>query len=540
MPTHLAIWGLLALAPLRAAPAAGQDTLRARVVHLLNRGTFGPRPGDVDRVLALGIERYLDQQLHPERLRDTAADRYVDRFEVFDRSPAELARLQQEAARSVAARQSDSGMAAPRPDPDDRPLRRYVGELQQAAVARAVLSERQLYEVLVDFWTNHFNVSLAKGLTRAFLPEYVERTIRPRALGRFEDLLVATAQSPAMLFYLDNAQSVAEGATPPAMRGGRAAGRQGGRFPQRNPAADSLRRLAEARMPRGINENYARELLELHTLGVDGGYTQDDVENVARIFTGWSINRGRGDFGFTFNDWAHDADPKTVLGVTYAPEGKKEGLALLAALAHHPSTMRHVSAKLCARFVADAPPDGCVDAGVHAWERTDGDIREIVRAILQSPDFWAQRYRGTKTKTPLEFVASAVRAVGGAPDTTLALAQLVSRLGQPLYLQSAPTGYPEREEAWVSSSALLQRFNAAIALAAGRAPGVAHDGAALLPVTGHPDSLTAAANRLVLHGAAGPATLATIAREVAAVPDATTARALALGLVLGSPEFQRQ
>jgi uncharacterized protein (DUF1800 family) len=413
------------------------------------------------------------------------------------------------------------GPPTPDRDPARAATRRYAGELQQAAVARAALSDRQLYEVMVDFWTNHFNVFLAKGLERVLTPDYIERTIRPRALGRFEDLLAATARSPAMLFYLDNAQSVTPGARPPG------AGRRRPGEPPR-------------RTQQGINENYARELLELHTLGVDGGYTQQDVINVARVFTGWSIRRGPGGPEFTFNAWAHDRGSKLVLGREFHEGGEREGRDLLHFLAGHPSTMRHVSAKLCARFVSDDPPDGCIDVAVHAWERTDGDIREVVRAIVRSPEFWAPEHRAAKLKTPLEFVVSAVRAVGGRPDSTLALAQIVGRLGEPLYLQSAPTGYAEREDAWANAGALLQRFNTAVALAAGRLPGVEFDPDAVVPPSDDPETAIAAVNRAILEGAASHTTLDAIRHQVTGIDDPATVRTLVIGLALGSPEFQRR
>src|SRR5205814_10315783 len=222
---------------------------------------------------------------------------------------------------------------------------------------------------MVDFWTNHFNVYVAKGADRFLTPDYIEHTIRPHAMGRFEDLLIATAQSPAMLFYLDNWESVAPGASPPFPLSARRRGGQGVRT-----------------APKGINENYARELLELHTLGVDGGYSQRDVIEVARIFTGWSIAPPPRGGGFEFHDWAHDRGAKTVLGVAFpAGHGEDEALRLLTLLASSPATMHHVSRRLCARFVADDPPDGCVDAAVAAWQRTGGDIREVLRAILHSP-----------------------------------------------------------------------------------------------------------------------------------------------------------
>jgi uncharacterized protein (DUF1800 family) len=385
---------------------------------------------------------------------------------------------------------------------------------------------------MVDFWTNHFNVFFAKGADRYLLPSYIEGTIRPHALGHFADLLVATAQSPAMLFYLDNVQSVAPGARPPQLdRLARFAGR---------PRVDSLRERLEQRLPRGINENYARELLELHTLGVDGGYTQRDVQEVARMLTGWGMQRPGAGAGFEFHAWAHDTGEKTVLGTRF-PSGRQmdEGMALLRLLAGHHATMHHVSAKLCARFVADDPPDGCVDAAVDAWHESDGDIRAVLRAIFRSPDFWTPRALRAKVKTPLEFVVSAVRAVGAQPDTSLRLAQVVARLGQPLYLHSAPTGYPETQADWVNSGALLQRMNFAVGLAAGRAPGATVDLDALVP-TGETPALIAALNERLLAGAMSEQTRSVLSRELADIRDPAQRRAYAVGLVLGGPEFQRQ
>jgi uncharacterized protein (DUF1800 family) len=503
---------------------------------LLNRAAFGARPGDVDRVLTLGVDRWLEGQLDPDRIPDTTLNRYLASLDVMRRSPEDIGREVREALFQRRARQAQAARDSTRPmgpaNAAGSLLRRYPAQLQQAAVARAVLSERQLYEVLADFWINHFNVYMAKGNDLALMPAYVEETIRPRVLGKFEDLLVATAQSPAMLMYLDNAQSVADGAVPPALRRVGRAGRSAER-------RDSLRARLEERLPKDINENFARELLELHTLGVDGGYTQADVVEVARILTGWSVRRA-GDPRFVFNEWAHDRGDKVVLGRSFRANGRDEGLELLAFLARHPATRRHVSAKLCLRLVSDVPPEGCIDAGVHAWERSDGEIREVVRAILRSPEFWAPEARAAKMKTPLEFVASAVRAVGGRPDSTPALAALVGRLGQPLYLQAAPTGYAEREESWVNSGALLERFNVAMGLAAGRLPGVWYDVDRLVPLEYDPGRLADAVNAAVLAGTAGDATRSTMRRQLADIRDPAAARVFAIGLALGSPEFQRQ
>jgi len=556
------IFGAIAWGPAaaRSAPQVQQSPAdsveRARALHVLNRLTFGPRPGDVDRVVAMGVDRYIEQQLNPEKIRDDQVARHLARLKVLRTGPEDLARIYLEEQRARLERQRAAGpdsvadtrrMLPERQDVALSPARRLAGEFQQAAVVRATLSERQLYEVMADFWTNHFNVFLAKGADRFLMPEYIERTIRPNVLGRFEDLLVATAHSPAMLFYLDNVQSVTPGARPPQLerleRARRAMARgRPGRFPGRaDPRQlDSLKARIEQRIPQGLNENYARELLELHTLGVDGGYTQQDVINAARILTGWSMTPPPQGARFVFNDWAHDRGEKVVVGRFFpAGRGEEEGEELLRFLARHPSTMRHVSAKLCARFVADDPPDGCIDAGVHAWERTGGDIPEVLRAIFQSPEFWAPAYRGAKVKTPLEFVVSAVRAVGGEPDTTLALAQVVSRLGQPLYLQPPPTGYPETQDSWVNSGALLERLNIALGIAAGRAPGAVVDAQALIPAWTDSYELADFVNRRVLNGTASLNTLRVMREQTADLPP-DRARVVALGLALGSPEFQRQ
>jgi uncharacterized protein (DUF1800 family) len=293
-------------------------------------------------------------------------------------------------------------------------------------------------------------------------------------------------------------------------------------------------------MPRGINENYARELLELHTLGVDGGYTQHDVTEVARIFTGWSVERPARGAGFVFRDWAHDYGEKQVLGVRFRGEGKDEGIKLLKLLANNHATMHHVSAKLCARFVADEPPDGCVDAAVAAWQRTKGDMRAVLRAIFTSPDFWSPQAARAKVKTPFEFVVSAVRATRADLDNTPALAQVVARLGEPLYLQPAPTGYAENEAHWVNSGALLARMNAAVALAAGRLPGVTTDLDTVIPTTSDDNQLVDRVNDRLLGGTMSAHTKRVILEQLTDISDPTQARALAVGLALGGPDFQKQ
>jgi len=349
-----------------------------------------------------------------------------------------------------------------------------------------------------------------------------------------------------MMVYLDNAQSVAPGSRPPAPgqfararlffgpRGFRSRG-----FPTRFPPPAARQQLGQR--TNGLNENYARELMELHTLGVDGGYTQKDVTEVARVLTGWSVAPPPRGGGFEFHDWAHDGGAKTVMGMGFpAGHGEDEGIRLLKALAAHPSTMHFVSGKLCARFVSDTPPDGCIDDAVRAWKRSDGNISAVLHAIFHSPDFWAPGNVGNKVKTPLEFVVSAVRAVGGVADTTPRLAMAVGRLGEPLYQHVAPNGYGEHQEDWVNSGALLSRMNLAVALAANRLPGVTVDLNSVLPLSPDQPALVEAVNQLILGGKLSPQTRKVILEQLEGITDPAQARALAVGLALGGPEFQKQ
>jgi uncharacterized protein (DUF1800 family) len=522
-------------------PAA--DTPNA--VHLLNRLAFGPGPGDVARVQAMGIGAWLEEQLFPDRLPDSVERRSREAYALAFASPNELFRrypppnlqrlAEQRRQREMAGEMGPAGAVR---EPDtmmqaqlQRGYREMGGQIAMATLARHAASERQLLEVMTDFWFNHFNVFIGKNQARYVTADYVERAIRPHALGRFVELLKAVAQHPAMLIYLDNFQSVSPDARPPMRPGGR---RAAVRLPQ--PAPQN--------QPRGLNENYARELLELHTLGVDGGYTQADVQNVARILTGWGISgprRGGGGFEFEFHGWQHDVGEKTVLGVRFpAGHGMDEGLRLLEMLAAHPATARHLSHKLCERLVADQPPDGCVDAAVGAYARSGGEIREVLRAIVAAPDFWSPQARGGKVKSPLEFVVSALRATGARPDSGARLAQVLQQLGQPLFGQQVPTGYPERAEEWVNSGALLNRMNVAMGIASGRLPGLSVSLDELVPPTGDHEALVSRVNEVILAGTGNPATLRVIRQQVSDQTEPRLARNMAVGLALGSPDFQRQ
>jgi uncharacterized protein (DUF1800 family) len=522
----------------KVSPAA-LDSAR----HVLDRLAFGPVPGQAELIAREGVMKWIDRQLASSDVDDPALQPTLAKYRLLSTSSEDLLRqfvmVRQERRQEQRSR-PDSMMAPGQRRPpqsgEGQELRRLLGQLPQLVIVRAVGSDRQLGEVMADFWFNHFNVFAGKGLDRVYLPEYLERTIRPNALGRFRELLVATATSPAMMFYLDNAQSVAPGSQPPGV------GRR----------MMAQRQQVQARMPTGINENYARELLELHTLGVNGGYTQKDVTEAARILTGWSIappaaaraglRRAREpEAGFQYHEWAHDRGAKTVLGVEFpAGRSQDEGMRLLGMLADHPSTMHFVSAKLCARFINDVPPDGCMDDAVRAWKKSDGNIREVLRAIYQSPDFWAPVHRAAKVKTPLEFVVSAVRAVGGIPDSTPRLALAVGRLGQPLFQHVAPNGYGERQDDWVNSGALLNRMNFAMGLAAGRLPGVIVDLNRVLPASADHQALVASVDRVILNGRMSDKTRQVILEQTADLADPIMARAVAVGLAIGGPEFQRQ
>jgi uncharacterized protein (DUF1800 family) len=560
--TLLSIVGVIGVAGRMPGQAPMSPTDSAR--HVLDRLGYGGTPGEVEAVARTGVLKWVDRQLGYDDVADPALAPLEEQYEVTHASNLDMQQLL--AANRARVKQAQAGadsgqraqaLAALRQDQrgDRHSLQNMIAQLQSLTLARAVESDHQLDEVLTDFWTNHFNVYINKGVDRAYFADYLDHTIRPHALGKFEDLLLATAHSPAMLFYLDNAESVASGTDQNvaarrqalAARFGRNGGRRGvaraGVFPDdataavpaNNPAANP----AANRAPHGINENYARELMELHTLGVNGGYTQADVIAVARVLTGWSIDRRTA--GFIFRPATHDDGDKVVLGMTFpAGHGEDEGVRLLKYLANAPATMHHVSAELCARFVNDTPPDGCIDDAVRAWKNSGGDIRQVMRAIIDSPDFWAAANLHAKAKSPLEFVASAVRAVQGIPDSTPRLAQRVALLGEPLFQKQTPDGYGEREADWINSGALLARWNFAMQLASGRMPGVTVDLDRVVPVGDDHTQLVDAVNHAVLGGAMSDHTRGVILKELTDVTDPRAARALAVGMAIGSPEFQRR
>jgi uncharacterized protein (DUF1800 family) len=432
-----------------------------QIIHALNRLTFGPRPGDAQKVRAMGLDKWVDLQLHPERIDDRSLEKFVQRYNILNQDQNDLLREFNIAQRERRQTRREAGDSAMRPDRSDPALqqiavnrRRVMGELQSSRVARAVAGNRQLEEVMTDFWLNHFNIYAQKGPPEAYyLAEYEQDVVRPRALGKFRDLVEAVAKSPAMLFYLDNARSMADSSRPRLSRMRRDAAR---------PAA----------LGRGLNENYGRELLELHTLGVDGGYTQQDVINVARALTGWTIRPPATGGGFIFRPEMHDAGEKIVLGHKLkAGRGIEDGEDVLDIVARHPSTAKYVATKLARRFISDNPPQGVIDRAAQVFLKTDGDIRETLRTIITSNEFYSQQAFRAKVKSPFEVVVSAMRAMNAEPDSTPRTALMIAYLGQPIYGHQAPNGYPETGDAWMNTGAILNRINFGIAAAANRIPG---------------------------------------------------------------------
>ena len=680
----------LVLARKKPAPAKMPESQRA--LHALNRLTFGPRPGDVERVEAMGVDRWIEWQLHPNKIDDSALEARLaplrslqmdTRTMLLQFPPPQVikavaegklpmpsdARLRaiyeaqleqyrqrterkQQAAATQPAQRSEEQAVMTKPQDEQReqrqsaqvraasliqlpPDQRYqqilsmdpaerrilvsglppqqrwlllndltpeqretliamaspplvvMNELESAKLLRAAYSQRQLEEVMTDFWYNHFNVFVGKGADHYLVTAYERDVIRPHALGKFQDLLIATAKSPAMLFYLDNWMSVGPDSDfakhgPP----GRAQSRPirprahmgvgcgifgcgprigvgtsipvGGR-PQRHRNPQQQANVKRT----GLNENYARELMELHTLGVNGGYTQKDVTEVARVFTGWTLQRPDQGGGFEFNERMHEPGDKTVLGKKIKEHGEDEGIQVLKLLAHNPSTARFISTKLAQRFVSDDPPPALVDRMARTFLDSGGDIREVLRTMFQSPEFWSPQAYRAKVKTPLEFVASALRASDADVENPLPLLQVLNRMGMPLYGAQPPTGYSTKSETWVNSSALLNRMNFALALASGRLPGVRTDAQRLLSPAEGDGKQTAAAvqspqdprtalallENALLAGDVSRQTHDTILKQLndpqitgRVLDDAARPPNIALitALILGSPEFQRR
>jgi len=618
------------------APAIQRMDERERAIHALNRLTFGPRPGDVDRVLAMGVDKWIAQQLQPGKIDDSAVEarlapyrtlrmtawemvenfppeqvlravadgkmpmpkdpqlkavytagvarfndkqakknaKAVENADLLEMSPAddlsqEMKEKRQEArdhARSqaldlmeMAPESRTQNLAAMDADErrgfwralsqDDRdkltsdmtpqqkelllslenPVAVVNGELLQSKLLRATYSERQLQEVMTDFWFNHFNVFIGKGAERYLVTAYERDVIRPRALGKFSELLLATAKSPAMLWYLDNWQSV-------------------------GPNSQAATRAKNNGKPSpGLNENYAREVMELHTLGVNGGYTQKDVTELARVLTGWTLEEPRQGGGFVFREPRHEPGNKTVLGRVFHEDGRREGEAALEMLAHEPTTARFISTKLAQRFVSDTPPPALVDAMARTFLESDGDIKAVLSTMLGAPEFWDVKEYRAKVKTPLEFTVSALRATDAEITRTQSVNDALNRMGMPLYGAQPPTGYSMRAESWVNSGALLNRMNFALRLGTGKLAGVKLDAAKLAgngpKAETQPEEVQRALEQALLAGAVSAQTHETIAKQLSDPlvtgrklddPPKPVNQGAVAGLILGSPEFQRR
>jgi uncharacterized protein (DUF1800 family) len=643
------------------ASALTQMDRQKRALHALNRLTFGPRPEDVERVSAMGVDKWIDIQLHPGTIDDTALEARLAPFltlqmsttEIVENFPpnqlikqiadgkaslprdptqravyeTQLQRYEDKQAKKEVARtitvsdaqnasackdeacsvSADSSSAAADQDqmqreerrhamlktqelldlpadermkailqmsPEDRqalastvkgakadallegmnaqqqetmrafknPEQVVADELMQAKLLRAIYSERQLDEVMTDFWINHFNIFINKGADRYLLTGYERDAIRPHVLGKFEDLLVATAKSPAMMFYLDNWLSVGPDSE---IALGIAPHRHGDGFGPKK---------GKPKQASGLNENYGRELMELHTLSVNGGYSQKDVTEVAKVFTGWTLEPPKKGGGFRFEPRMHEPGDKIVLGHRIQENGENEGLEVLHLLAHEPKTAHFISQKLAMRFVSDNPPPALVDRMTETFLKKDGDMREVLRTMLKSPEFWSPDAYRAKVKTPLEFVVSSVRASGADVESARALVGALGNMGMMPYGMMPPTGYSMKADTWVNSSALLGRMNFALALAAGKIRGVKVDAVRLLAgstseaPSDAPQAL-AALEASLLSGDISRQTHDTISKQLEdpAIsqrrlddPQRPPNVAAIAGLILGSPEFQRR
>ena len=517
-----------------------------KILHILNRLGFGARPGDVEKVRAVGVQKYIEQQLNPASINDSEVAARLKDFEVLEMTTAEIfAKYPNPGAllrMLEGGRRNNASQNVQNPDQmsetDRRERQQKIRQLYQkydlrqpnqimfqqatSRVIRAVYSERQLEEAMVDFWLNHFNVYAGKAAVRWYIPSYERDVIRKNALGNFKDLVVGTAQHPAMLFYLDNFQSVSPKAQTVNARQNRQLQKiqQTGQIPPRMRENLKRRGFTDAqieqrlqqikqqgnnqkRNQRGINENYARELMELHTLGVDGGYTQKDIVEVARAFTGWTIADARGyrtaaanmiserenraldrlqkmagvpeevESGeFYFNERWHDADEKIVLGQKVKEGGIKDGYKVIDILVSHPSTAKFIARKLAVKFVSDNPSEALVSRVAQAFQKSNGDIKTTLRALFNDPEFFAPENYRAKIKTPFELMVSSLRALNADVKASPALLGLLQKMGEPLYGYQAPTGYPDTAEDWVNTGALLERMNFAVALSSNRIPQV--------------------------------------------------------------------
>jgi len=600
----VAIYAVLMPAGVLAAGGASDKkglTDDQKILHVLNRLGFGARPGDVEKVKAIGLQKYIEQQLNPSSIDDRSAEAKVKYLEIFNMTTAEvfakypnpgaLLRQLEGGRQAQAAKQQQA--QADKPAGNDqadqemteaqrrerqqklnalyreynlRPANQLMPQIAANRILRAAYSERQLQEVMVDFWQNHFNVFAGKAAVRWYIPSYERDVLRKNALGNFKDLLIGTAQHPAMLFYLDNFESVSPNSKGPGngqqaerLRELLASGRElpprmrerlkrqyGVNDAELDTRLDQMRKnppTAQKRPQRGINENYARELMELHTLGVDGGYTQNDIVEVAKAFTGWTIADPRGyrrsaaqmikgeenrrldrlqriagvpddiDSGeFYFNANGHEKGTKTVLGQKIDEGGLKDGLKVIDLLVDHPSTAKFIARKLAVKFVSDNPSEALVNRVADAFHKSGGDIKTTLRTLFTNKEFFAPENYRAKIKTPFELAISSIRALGAETNGSPAMLAMLRKLGEAPYGYQAPTGYPDRAEDWVNTGALLERLNFAVAVASNRIPGTKVDLKSYEGKTREQTLDKAVAS--ILNGEVSAATRATLRKQV--------------------------
>ena len=497
-----AIW--LALANIaQAAPA------HPKVIHLLNRLSLGIRPGEIEQVQQLGLDKYIQQQLNPDTIAEPAI--LIDRLSKLDTinlSPAELFQLYN----------PNRKIDIQSPIPGDKKIqqqqaRQVTNQAIEARLWRSIYSQRQLNEVMVDFWYNHFNVHADKGIDKLWVGAYEQQAIRPYAMGQFRDLLGATARHPAMLFYLDN---------------------------WRNSVPNS----SQIRQNEGINENYARELMELHTLGVDGGYKQADVIALAKIFTGWGFKQpGQkvpDGYSFYFNRDRHESSNKILLNQNITGGGIEEGEQALDILAKHPSTSRQISFKLAQYFVADNPPKSLVNQLSKRFTATNGDIKLVLDTLFRSPEFWDPKYYGVKFKTPYQYAISSIRSTGTEITNPKPLNDFLKQQGMPLYGCPTPNGYKNTQDAWLNPDSLTRRINYATNLAKGKLPVSASITTAPNSPLQIQSSLPSALTIPVIDPVKLAATLGNIFSVQTQQAIATSSPDIRAALILGSPEFMKK
>ena len=548
------------------------------ILHALNRLAYGPRPGDIERIRQMGLEKWIDQQLYPDSIDDSALEKRLEKYPTLEMSSADLlegfpppnqaakaAGETKEEYRQQLQQKRKAAMAQMVANGDDNMDRaqanlakmqgpgRIIAELSMGKLDRAVYSNRQLEAVMEDFWFNHFNVFANKGADRWLLTSYVRDAIRPHTMGKFQDLLLATAKSPAMLFFLDNWLSVDPAAfrrhqQEMTMRRARFQGRFGIDFPFPQAAGANTQKNNQ---DRGLNENYGREVMELHTVGVDAGYTQQDVIEMARCLSGWTISQPRRNPEFVFKPEFHAEGKIIVMGHTFNAGAEKNGEQALEMLANDPHTAKFISTELARHFVSDNPPQTLVDRMAGTYEKSGGDIRAVLKTMIYSPEFWSKEAYRAKIKTPFELVASTARALNATVEISLPLAMWVGRMGEPLFLCEPPTGYSDKSEAWVNTGALLNRLNFSLAFASGHLAGTSVDLAPMFGGQGlrDPEMALTRSIDLFLGGQIDPQARQTLEDRLHD-PQVLQARlddpvkqvneGLLSGLVLGTPEFQRR